>query len=211
MMNRTVIGLSGVAGAGKDLFFQLLSKELPVRRFALADALKRETSAWTTKQYGIDAVNCSREEKELIRPFLVSHGIQKRKQSKGRHWIDALDKEIKGFLLNAQTDDIPVITDIRYQEFEKDEVHWLTQELGGVLVHVSQFTTSRLAGSRSPFKVPTQKYKQPANEEEKRMDPILKSLAKYRVDWPTVDEELHKSAVLYRHVNDFVKWYEKHK
>ena len=70
-MKRTVIGLSGVAGVGKDLFFQLLSKKINVRRFALADALKREASIWTYKQYGIDALNCSREEKEVIRRFLV--------------------------------------------------------------------------------------------------------------------------------------------
>ena len=111
--------------------------------------------------------------------------------------------------MNANTNDIPVVTDIRYQEFEKDEVYWLNQELGGVLVHISQFTTSRMAGSRAAYRTPVKKYKQPSNEEEERMDPILKGLADYKVDWPRVDEELTKSAVLARHVDDFVTWYEK--
>lgn len=200
-MDRTVIGLSGVAGAGKDLFFKLLSKKMNVRRFALADALKREASMWTYKQYGIDALNCSREEKETIRPFLVQHGIQKRKMSKGRHWIDILDKEIKGFLLNAVTEDIPVITDIRYQEYKGDEVDWITKELDGFLVHISQFETKRSVGYKT--------FKNPANEEEAKMDPIVRELADYRISWPKVDEEAIKEEVLNQYVNRFINFYEK--
>ena len=199
-MKRTVIGLSGVAGVGKDLFFQLLSKKINVRRFALADALKREASIWTYKQYGIDALNCSREEKEVIRPFLVEHGTQKRKMSEGRHWIDILDRDIKGFLLNAQTEDVPVVTDIRYQEYEGDEVDWLTKELQGVLVHISQFEIDRATGEKI--------WKQPANEEERKMDPLLNGLSEYRIRWPKVDEDLIKSEILNQHVDKFVKYYE---
>ena len=199
-MKRTVIGLSGVAGVGKDLFFQLLSKKINVRRFALADALKREASIWTYKQYGIDALNCSREEKEVIRPFLVEHGTQKRKMSEGRHWIDILDRDIKGFLLNAQTEDVPVVTDIRYQEYEGDEVDWLTKELQGVLVHISQFEIDRATGEKI--------WKPPANEEERKMDPLLNGLSEYRIRWPKVDEDLIKSEILNQHVDKFVKYYE---
>ena len=199
-MKRTVIGLSGVAGCGKDLFFKLLSKRLPVRRFALADELKIEASKWTKEQYGIDAVNCSREEKEVVRPFLVSHGTQKRKLSNGRHWINKLDFKIKGFLLNAVTEDIPVVTDIRYQEYEGDEVDWLTKELQGVLVHISQFKINRETGQK--------KWRGPINQEEEKMDPLLNGLSEYRVRWPRVDEDLIKSEVLNQHVDKFVEYYE---
>ena len=200
-MDRTVIGLSGVAGAGKDLFFKLLSKKMTVRRFALADALKREASMWTYKQYGIDALNCSREEKETIRPFLVQHGTQKRKMSKGRYWIDILDRDIKGFLLNAVTEDVPVITDIRYQEYEGDEVDWVTKELDGLLVHISQFEVKRSVGCKT--------FKTPANEEEAKMDPIIKELADYRISWPKVDDEAIREEVLNQYVNRFINFYEK--
>ena len=199
-MDRTVIGLSGVAGSGKDLFFKLLSKKLNIRRFALADALKREASTWTYKQYGIDALNCNREEKERIRPFLVEHGIQKRKASKGKHWVNLLDRDIKGFLLNAMTDDIPVVTDIRYQEYEGDEVDWLTKDLQGILVHISQFTVERASGKKE--------FLAPANEEEARMDPVLKNLCDYRVTWPRAGDDLTQSDILNQHVDKFVEWYE---
>ncbi|MBC8395243.1 MAG: hypothetical protein H8E05_00980 [Bacteroidetes bacterium] len=200
-MKRTVIGLSGVAGAGKDLFFSLLSGKLNVRRFALADALKREASTWTQKQYGIDALKCSRKEKEMIRPFLVQHGTQKRKMSKGRYWIDSIDKNIKGFLLNAETKDIPVVTDIRYQEYERDEVVWLTEELDGMLVHISQFEVERATGKRT--------YHKPANSEEEKMDPILEELADYRVKWPRVEDKEVRHEILNQHVDKFISFYEK--
>ncbi len=50
---RMPIGVSGVAGAGKDLFFELISRRLPVRRFALADALKVDVQRWCIDRYGI--------------------------------------------------------------------------------------------------------------------------------------------------------------
>lgn len=199
-MDRTVIGLSGVAGAGKDLFFKLLSKKLNIRRFALADALKREAGMWTYKQYGIDPLNCTREEKEAIRPFLVQHGTQKRRTSKGKYWVNLLDKDIKGFLLNAVTSDVPVITDIRYQEYEGDEVDWLKNDLKGMLVHISQFTTQRSSG--------TKEYLRPINEEEERMEPILKDLCDYRIAWPRVEDHLIQSPILNQHVDKFIEWYE---
>ena len=198
-MNRTVIGLGGVAGAGKDLFFSLLSKKLPVRRFALADELKRETTRLCMEAYGVDPTNCTREDKEKIRPFLVDYGTQKRNNSNGRHWVDKLSSQIKGFLLNAVTEDIPVVTDIRYQEYDNDEVYWVKEEMGGVLVHISQFEIHRATGEKN--------FLQPANSEEERMDPIVKSLADYEVTWPRVKEDIGRSAVLNQHVNDFVEWY----
>ena len=73
-----IIGLSGVAGAGKDLFYSLLEQSLPCVKASLADSLKRETSEWCKEHYGIDPLRCTREEKDIIRPFLVFHGVNKR-------------------------------------------------------------------------------------------------------------------------------------
>ena len=131
-----VIGLSGVAGAGKDLFFSLLSEKLNCQKFSLADALKNEVGLFSYPQYGIDPLDCTREEKNTIRPLLVLHGTFKRDQSEGRHWIEQLNKKI---LLNVLNDSIVVITDIRYDDYPKDEVFWLKEELGGVLVHISLY------------------------------------------------------------------------
>jgi hypothetical protein len=201
-MSRTVIGLAGVAGAGKDLFFNLLSKRMPVRRFALADKLKWECANWCYEQYDIDPLACSREEKEKIREFLVFHGTFKRRLSNGRHWIDKLTPDIQGFLLNVQAEDVPVVTDIRYQEYEGDEVNWLKKELGGVLIHVSQYHTPEHGWECEKYDL------QPANEEEERMDPIIKENADFLVKWRKIkcDNPLDND-YLNNEVDKFVSWY----
>ena len=93
-----------------------------------------------------------------------------------------------------------MVTDIRYQEYEADEVDWLTKELQGVLVHISQFKISRATGNKE--------WRQPINEEEKKMDPLLRDLSEYRVRWPRVDEDLIQSEILNEYVDKFVKYYE---
>lgn len=195
---RTPIGISGVAGAGKDLFFNLLSRKLPVRRFALADKLKHECATWCYTEYDIDPLDCSREEKEKIREFLVFHGTFKRNISKGRHWIDKLDSDIKGFLLNAQTADVPVITDIRYQEFKRDEVSWVKKELNGVIVHISQY---EIVEGRKVFR-------DPINFEEAKQDPILKGDSDFLIEWEKIkcDNPLDNE-YLNKKVREFVEWY----
>lgn len=192
------IGISGVAGSGKDLFFNLLSKKLKVRRFALADQLKQECSQWCINQYGIDPTDCTREEKEKIREFLVFHGVFKRKMSNGRHWIERLSYSLRSFLLNAQSEDTPVVTDIRYQEYEKDEVSWLKKELNGALVHISQYQNKD--GKRA--------WKQPVNDEEVRQDPILKNHADFCIEWEKIkcDNPL-ESEYLNGKVEGFIQWY----
>ena len=41
-MKNKIIGIAGVAGAGKDLFYELLSAKTKCRRFSLGDELKKE-------------------------------------------------------------------------------------------------------------------------------------------------------------------------
>jgi len=192
------IGISGVAGSGKDLFFSLLSNRIGVRRFALADQLKRDCNQWCYDQYDIEPMACTREEKEQVREFLVFHGVFKRKASNGRYWVNKLTPSVKSFLTNAQTDDVPVITDIRYQEYEKDEVYWLKNELNGVLVHVSQYQNKD--GKRI--------WREPANEEESRQDPILKNHADFSVEWEKIKcDNPQESEYLNQKVEEFANWY----
>ena len=189
------IGLSGVAGAGKDLFFSLLSRKMKCTKFSLADALKKEVSPFTQEFYGIDPLTCSRKEKERIRPLLVTHGSIKRDQSNGRHWINKLNKKIK----NNMTSSTVIITDIRYDDYPEDEVHWLMKELGGYLVHISLYdVVPRL-------NVDFKKYVMPANEEEAKNNPKLQSKADYIIEWPREEDK----ALLETHVNTFLEWFKK--
>ena len=171
------LGISGVAGSGKDLFFKKLKKELSkiniaAERLAIADSLKSEINSITIPEYGINALSCTREEKETIRALLVEYGTSKRKQTKGRHWVDRLEKKIKTLKFKEPT--VVCITDIRYSEYDKDELYWLKEELGGKLIHISQYSYG-FGGLKE--------FKKPANSEEKRQDPDLKDKADYKLEW----------------------------
>ena len=61
---------------------------------SIAKKLKQEVSRASRELYGINSSNCTREEKDTIRPFLVAHGEIKRKLSNGTHWTSLLNKEL---------------------------------------------------------------------------------------------------------------------
>ena len=195
MFTNKVIGLSGVAGVGKDLFYQILSSRVPCVRVSLADNLKKEAIDWCVKHYNINPVNCSREEKNLIRDFLVFHGTFKRKQTQGRHWIQSLEKSMSELDLKDKN---VVITDIRYDDYENDEVSWLKNEKEGVLVHISRTQdvpvgainrVKHLKGKELEFnsdKTVFKEYIPPANSEEARNNPKLIKAANFHVEWPTI-------------------------
>ena len=200
-MSDIYIGLSGVAGSGKDLFFTLLSQRVRCQRFSLADILKKEVSNFTQQSYGIDPITCSRQEKDLIRPLLVTHGSIKRLRSEGRHWINQLNSKI---LKNKVKDKIVIITDIRYDDYQKDEVYWLKEELGGYLVHISKYRVEEAVSKKNwPQKEANKVFTPPANQEETRNDPKLKRKANYLIEWEKVQKpELELSP----YIDNFLKW-----
>jgi hypothetical protein len=167
-----MIGITGVATSGKDTLFLILqkffkSKNLPVKRFALADLLKKDLNSFAKEKLDIDLFNLSPEDKELIRPILVSYGKIKRINTNGRYWIDKL-KEANG-LQNKTI--IPIITDIRYQEYPQDECFWLKKENNGFLIHISRIHKGKA--------IP------PANAEEEKNNKILLSESDYSFTWCT--------------------------
>lgn len=161
-----VIGLAGVAGSGKDTFCSILSSKIKAKRFSLADKLKEEVRPWCKKRYSIDPLNCSRDEKNSIREFLVFHAKYMRNETGGRYWIEKTSKEVRD-----SDEKYKIITDIRYDDYRNDEVSWLKNELGGVLVHISMV-------GRDGLLVP------PVNSEEARNNPKLIEKADYRIKWP---------------------------
>lgn len=190
------IGISGLAGAGKDLFYNLLCSRLStktIKRYALADSLKSELRSTIRDLYNIDILNCSREDKELVRPFLVFHGRTRRLKSNGRHWIEILNDIFKE---NEGKSDISCITDIRYTEYEKDEVYWLKSELKGILVHVSKYTLEN--GEKIFQSAP--------NKDEKDNDPVLISAADYLVEWENFNGKDGEFQKLYPIIDKFIQW-----
>ena len=169
-MIKKVIGLSGVAGCGKDLFCKILLEESSgFKRFSLADKLKKDLREELKEDYGIDILDCSREEKDKVRPRLVEYGLKKRRLTAGRYWTTKLTSEILNFKKDV------CITDIRYDEYDADELFWLNKELGGVLLHISKFYKDK-----NNNKI----FHEAANEEERQNDPRLKANADYVIEWP---------------------------
>ena len=197
-MNK-VIGISGVAGAGKDTFFDLLSERIPCEKYSLANELKREVSQWCRMHYQIDSVNCIRKHKEIIRPFLVFHGTTKRDQTEGRYWINKLNDTI----VKGDASKFKIITDIRYDDYDNDEVRWLKDELNGILVHVSQYINETQVMPHEPSGL-VRKFIEPANSEEARNDPKIKKKSDFQIEWEFIKNGQIEELGPY--VDNFVTW-----
>lgn len=213
MDNFKVIGISGVAGSGKDQFYKLLEAKLVKAhinssRYAIADRLKEELRNFIGWYYEFDLMTCSSEQKEDMRPLMVFHGAYMRKITKGKYWTDFLKKQIE----RDNPEGIVCITDVRFNEFENDEVEWLKNDLGGKLIHISRYTSIEqssgfehisgidLSGKRS--------YVKPANDFESINDPKLKVRADYLLEWETVQGSLDEvDQQLSHHVDSFWDWY----
>ena len=171
---KNIIGLGGIAQSGKDFFFTNLKKTTKrnVIRFAIADELKKELFSLIKNTYNVDIFNCSAEDKEKIRPMLLSHGKIRRNDSKGRYWINKISEKVKDAAKDEKN--IVVITDIRYDEFAEDEVDWVKKELNGFFVHISKYTEDK----------GVKLFGLPPNEDEAINNPKLIEKADYLIQWP---------------------------
>ena len=152
MSNPKLLGLCGNARAGKDTFFDLSRDLLNKRkvfttRFAFADALKEECDSFLTKNLGISAFTENPEEKEIIRPFLVTYGTHLRRKLDPNCWISKIEPAVLSAITQDQT---AVITDVRFG----NEADWI-RSLGGITIHIN----------RDGFG--------PANSDEAENEPIL--------------------------------------
>ena len=198
-----MIGISGIAGAGKDLFCKLLLKKIQGTRIALADPLKEETRGFILQKYAIDILKCSLEEKNKVRDLLVFYGGIKRYETKGQYWTDKAQKRAdacKG---------VPVVTDVRYAEYENDEVNWVKGKNKGVLIHLRKYCEIETMDNSQVKRI----YFDPPNEDERRNDPKLIEKADYSIEWPHIEnattEEIKKELEPY--AKEFAEWYKERK
>lgn len=169
-----VIGVAGVARAGKDTFANLASKyfvehKKAVRKFAFADKLKEDAGGFLREYCNISNLGeISNETKTDIRPFLVWYGCYMRKLDP-LHWVKEVGRKIE----NDSTSDVIIITDVRFRN-ESDWIH----SLGGKIVHIKRFQSEPNQTSLVP----------PANDEERLNDPLVDETADGHVRWPTVTD-----------------------
>jgi hypothetical protein len=178
-MCKKVIGICGVARSGKDSFCNLaceiLKKEYGLigTRYALADALKDDMRDFLFDKVGIDVYTTDDDEKKIIRPLLVEYGRCKRIQTKARYWTSKVEKQIR----DDEFSDIAFVTDVRYAEYELDELQWIRKSMGGKLVHVSRYDLNEFN---------EKVFIKPPNIDEERNDPILWQHADVKFQWKNV-------------------------
>lgn len=177
-MSNMFFGIAGAATVGKDTYYRLLKEicledyGIKVIRFALADILKESLRGFILDKHKIDVVNCSTEEKNKVRFELVNYARVMRQGTKGRYWITKLNNEIEEYKNSSRfrKSDIFCVTDIRHFEYPNDEVFWLKEENKGLLIYVEKYFQD---GSICA----------PANDDERRNDPLLRKHSDYLVRW----------------------------
>ena len=211
-LNKTLVAISGVARSGKDAFCNILCNELnaqgiPSKRYALADELKRKIRQPLLELSGVDILNCTPKDKELVRDYLVAVGKIKRYQTEGTYWTSLLEQDIK----SDRHIVVPVVTDIRYDVFPNDEIWWAQTKMNGVLVHLSRYEIlseddmwdwdhhHNTGINQDPVTKEWRNWIQAPNEDEKNNNPKLKNKADYVLEWSTTKnpERLHEHCLPY--------------
>lgn len=154
-----LVGLCGLARSGKDSFFNIVKDNLEgtFHRVAFADALKQELNDLLIKNAQISAFTEKKDEKEIIRPLLVTYGTHVRRRLNKNCWIERVENNAKHHLNQGKC---VFVTDVRYE----NELRWIHQ-MNGVSIYIE-----------TPGNYPK-------NEEEEINDPILKSHSRYLFSW----------------------------
>lgn len=193
-----MIGITGVAKSGKDTLYKLLERKikekgLSCKRFALADSLKDDIKEFIFSKFSISLDDLKPKDKELIRPILVAYGKIKRDLTEGRYWISFLENKIE------KDEDLflPIITDIRYAEFDHDEADWILNQNSGILVHVSRIENGKI--------IP------PANLEEEKNDLILSNKSHYKLVWCSESDLDSLYSEYNKNLEEIYELYERHR
>lgn len=163
-----IIGISGASRSGKDTLCRSLIRilkekyNIEAKRMSIAgDIIKKDLQNIIMKGVGIDSFTENDQEKELIRPLLVEYGKLMRKKTKGRYFVENF-KNIKEKIL--------VIPDIRYAEYEKDEIYWMRNEINGYLIFLERENIKD------------------ANETEKINNKLIQKYSNFSIYWEKLDE-----------------------
>ncbi len=168
----TLLGLTGVAGVGKDLFASLCADYFEqqgkvVRNFALADEVKLQLGDFVQGFYGVSPFTKDRSMKSTIRPLIVAFAEGMKKIHGDSYWTDSLFKKLKEYSFA----DVLIIKDVRFPiELSK------LKEFGGNLIHISRYQED--SGIKS--------FIQPCNDDEQKNDPIMKDNANLKFSWPNL-------------------------
>ena len=188
----TIIGISGYARSGKDLFTSVAQKvlkehEIKSEKFALAYELKNDLKSLIKTKIGIDVFTDDTQSKSIIRPLLVAYGDVMRKTSEGTYWTAKVAQRI-----NKSKADVIFITDIRYDVYPEDECNWLRRKMNGKLVHVTKFKLGTVPqGKRFSKDKIVKIYDAAPNDHELLNNPKVKAKANYAFEWEDYSDKLN--------------------
>ena len=180
----TIIGISGYARSGKDLFTSVAQKvlkehEIKSEKFALAYELKNDLKSLIKTKIGIDVFTDDTQSKSIIRPLLVAYGDVMRKTSEGKYWTTKVSQRI-----DKSKADVVFITDIRYDVYPEDECTWLNRKMSGKLIHITKFKQGTVPqGKRFSKNKIVKIYDAAPNDHELLNNPKVKSKANYAFEW----------------------------
>ena len=168
-MKTKIIGITGFARSGKDTFYKYSSEILDkadCNRYAFADALKKECDSFLKENVGVSSFTEDLQDKEFIRPFLVTYGTHLRRKRDENCWVKKVERSIKEEVVDSKNNFV-FITDVRFE----NEAQWI-KSLGGYIFQIT----------RDGFG--------PANEEEHVQSALIKPLVDFHVMWPTFGQEI---------------------
>lgn len=203
-MKYLILGIAGKATSGKDTFYEILKNSLPeyqVRRVSIGDYIRIDINhLGYFASNNLNVFNFTPAEKEEIRPLMVEYANLVRRKSKGTYFLDIIDKQIEHTItqsekqskyydsrriIGSQTNPLDstkplilCITDIRFQEYENDEVNWLQHRHNGKLIYIDRYDL--VDGNKMPISF--------INETEKEQIPKLMNRADICISWPTTPD-----------------------
>lgn len=123
-LDSNIIAIAGNARTGKDTlgnnFVKILNEQgIKAKTFSFANELKESVNRFVIDQTGISAFTENKEEKNLIRPFLVCWGTDVMRKINNNIWIEKLSGNLLG-------DHVNIITDLRFA----NELKWIKETNG---------------------------------------------------------------------------------
>jgi hypothetical protein len=178
-MKTFIIGIAGNSRSGKDTLARILKEKIENSDvFSLAFYLRKETEHFL-RDYGHNVWSQKSEEKEKFRNYLVEYAEIIRQFTKGQYFWKKLEEYLKWHFFEKKKS-FAIISDVRFDEFESDEVWWVKQN--GVLVFVDGYQGN---GIRIP----------PANKKEAENEQKLIKKADFTISWVhknQSDEEIYQ-------------------
>jgi hypothetical protein len=172
---KAVIGISGYARSGKDTLASIIrdslrSSGIRTKVFSFAHSLKSDIDDFCKSKIGISSFTEVTEEKSKIRPILIAYGQVQRNMSNGLYWINKLKPEIDSFF--ADSGSVAIISDLRFKEFEVDEIDLIKYYRNNMIITVSRIMENGIMNTA-------------AHESEAENLPRISRIADYELVWNT--------------------------